>query len=102
MPWHKYQWRLYVSYQKLNQVTHPFTFPIPVWDEKVQYIETQVKYFIAVDMDSGYLQVFAEEESHKILSFFTPDGKVRCRLMTMRALNSSPIFVAMMMKLQME
>ena len=66
-----------MSYKKLNQVTHPFTFPIPLWDDKVYYIETQVKYFIAVDMDSGYWQVVAEEESCERLEFFTPDGKWR-------------------------
>ena len=28
VPWHKYQLGICVSYQKLNQVTRPFAFPI--------------------------------------------------------------------------
>ena len=59
VPWHKYQWRLCVSYQKMNQITHPFTFSVSRCDDAVQYIETEAKYFIAVDMDSGYWQVVA-------------------------------------------
>ena len=31
--WHYYKWRLCVSYQKLNQVTCLFAFPIPLWDD---------------------------------------------------------------------
>ena len=38
VPWHKYQLRLCVSYQKPNQVTHPFTFPIPRCDGSVKDI----------------------------------------------------------------
>ena len=40
VPWHEYKWRLYVSYQKPNHVTHPFTFPIPHCDDTVQDIDT--------------------------------------------------------------
>ena len=63
LPCHEYQWRLCVSYQKLNQVTHPFTFPIPCCDYAVQYIYTESKYLIFVDMDIRYWRVVAEEEA---------------------------------------
>ena len=55
--WYEYQWRLCVSYQKLNQVTRPFTFPITLCYDKVQDIETEEKYSIEVDIDSVYWQV---------------------------------------------
>ena len=42
VPWHKYKFRLCVSYHKLNQVTLSFTLPIPRCDNEVQYIETEV------------------------------------------------------------
>ena len=58
---HKCQWRLCVSYPKPNQFTRPFTFPIPRCDGEVQDIDTEVKYFIAVYIYSGYWQVLAEE-----------------------------------------
>ena len=36
VPWHEYRWRLCVPYQKLNQVTLPFTFPIPFFGDAVK------------------------------------------------------------------
>ena len=62
MPWHEYQWRLFVSDQKLNHITQPFSLTKPLFYDEVQDIYTEVKYFIAVDMDIGYWQVLAEEE----------------------------------------
>ena len=73
VPWHEYQLRLCVSYQKLNQVTWPFTFPIPRCDDAVQDIDIEDKYFIAVDMDSGYWQVLAKEGARERLTFFALD-----------------------------
>ena len=102
VPWHEYQWRLCVSYRRLNQVTKPFVFPIPRCDDAVEDIDTEARYFIAVDMDSGYWQVVAEKEARERLTFFTQDEKNRWKVMPMGALNSAPTFVAMMMKLQEE
>ena len=61
VPCHKCQWRLCVSYQKLNQFTWPLTFPLPFCDDLVHGIDTEAKYFIAVYIYSGYWQVLAEE-----------------------------------------
>ena len=102
VPWHKYKFRLCVSYHKLNQVTCPFASPIHFCDDAVQYIDTEAEYFILVDMDSGYWQVVSEEESRERLAFFTPDGKRRWKVMPMWSLNAAPIFVAMMINLKME
>ena len=62
VPWKEYQWRLCVSDQKLNHITQPFFLTTPLFYDEVQDIYTEVKYFIAVDMDIGYWQVLAEEE----------------------------------------
>ena len=59
-PYNKYQWRLCLSYIKMNQVTRPFAFPIPRCDDAVQDIDTEAMYFISVYMESGYWQVVAE------------------------------------------
>jgi hypothetical protein len=66
----------------------------------VEGIGTNARFFIAVDMDSGYWQVFAELEARSRLAFFTPTGKKRWKVMPMGALNSAATFVAMMTKLQ--
>ena len=46
--------------KKINQVTLTFSSPITRCDDVVQGIETEVNYFIGVDMDSGNWQVVAE------------------------------------------
>ena len=63
MPWNEYQWKLYVSYQKLNQVTRLFDLSIPRCDDAVKNIDIKSKYFIAVDIDSGYWKVVEEEKA---------------------------------------
>ena len=63
VPWHEYQLRLCMSYQKLNQVTLQFSFPIPRCNYVVQEINKGEKYFISVELDSGYWKLVAEEET---------------------------------------
>ena len=98
--WHKYQWRLCLCYQKLNQVTRAFTSPIPLCGDTVQDIYTEAKYVISVYMDSDYGKVVSEEEVCKILAFFAPDGKRRWKVMTMGYLNAGPTFLEMMIQLK--
>ena len=50
-------------------------------------------------MDSEYWKIVVEEEAHKIMVFFSPDGKRKWKVMLMGSLNSAPTFVSMMMKL---
>ena len=52
--YHKYQWRLCVSYKNLNQITCPFAFSIPYCDDAVQDIHTEAMFLIAMYIDSGY------------------------------------------------
>ena len=63
VPCHEYKWQLCVFYYRLNQVTRPFTFPIPWCDDVVEDIDPDAWYFITMDMDSGYWQVVAELEA---------------------------------------
>ena len=91
-----------MSYQKLNQVTLPFTFHITHCDDSLQDIDTETNYFIAVDMDSGYWKVLEEYVALKRLALFIPDGNWWCRVMPMGDLNVASTFVVMMMKLKME
>ena len=47
----------------MNPVTCAFAFPIRRCDDTVQDIDTEAKYFIALDMDSGYCKLVEEEEA---------------------------------------
>ena len=100
--WHEYEWRLCVSYRKLNQVTRPFTFPIPRCDDAVSDLPADAKFKILTDLMAGYWQVLLELASRGKLAFFTPTGKVRWKVMPMGFLNSHAIFVAMMTVIQKE
>ena len=100
VPWHQYVWRLCVSYRRLNQVTRPFTFPIRRCDDAVSDVGPRARYWISVDLDSGFWQILVEPASRPKLAFFTPIGKKRWTVMPMGALNSSSIFVAMTTELQ--
>ena len=91
-----------MSYQNLNQVTCPLTFPIPHCDDTVQDIDTEAKYFIAVDMKSGYWEVVAKDKARGRLAFFVLDVKRLCKVIHMGALNAAPTFVATKMNIQME
>ena len=90
-----------MSYQKLGQVICLFTFPIPLCDDAVQDIDKEANNFIAVDMNSGYWQIVAEEETHEILAFVALNGNKRRKVMPLGFLIAAPIFVAMMIKLKM-
>ena len=65
--WHKYHWRMCVSYQKQNQVTRTFAFTIPCCNDAVQDINTEAILLIAVDMGIGYWGVVAEYEERERL-----------------------------------
>ena len=61
--WTKYQLILCMSCRKFNKVTHPFALHIPFFDDAVKDIDTEAKYFISVDMDSGCCKLVTEEEA---------------------------------------
>ena len=94
--WKDFQWRLCVSYRKLNAITKPFQYPIPRCDDAVEEIDTQARYFISIDLDSGYWQVRASKNARERLAFFTPDGKKTFCRMPMGAVNAMSVFCSMM------
>ena len=62
-----------MSYQKLNQATRQFTLPIPLYDDTVQDIYSEARYFIDMDMNSGYWKLVMKEEAYERLELFTLD-----------------------------
>lgn len=69
---------------------------MPRCDDAVEDIDTEARFFIAIDLDSGYWQILAEKEARTRLAFFTPEGKKRWKDIPMGALNSTATFVTMM------
>ena len=52
-----------MSYPKINQAILLFILPVPLCYDVVQDIDTEAKYFIAVDVYSEYWQVVTEEKT---------------------------------------
>ena len=68
----------------------------------MQEIDTEAKYFISLDMGSGYWKVIAKDEAQERLQFFNLYRKQRWKVMTMGALKTAPTFVEIMVDLQKE
>ena len=97
--WNDYVWRLCVSYRKLNAITRPFRYPIRCCDDAILEIG-DAKFFIKMDLDSGYWQISVHKNSKHKLAFFGADQKLTFAMMPMGALNAAPVFAAMMEVLQ--
>ena len=90
-----------VSYRKLNSITRPYRFPIRRCDDAILSIGT-TKYFIKMDLETGYWQIPVHEKSKAKLAFFGVDEKLTFAAMPMGALNAAPVFAAMMEVLQQQ
>jgi hypothetical protein len=99
IPWDEYQWRLCVSYRRVNQVTRPFTFPIRRCDEAVDDIGP-CKYYIMMDLDSGYWQVMLASLARDKTAFFSAFGKHHWTVMPMGLTNAMAFFVCMLQDFQ--
>src|SRR3954454_18919398 len=65
--------RLCIDYRKLNKVTKPDAFPLPRIDDMLESFG-QAKWFITLDLASGYWQVGMNPEDVEKTAFRTPYG----------------------------
>jgi hypothetical protein len=93
IPWHEYIWQLCVSYQRLNQVTCPYAYPMPPRDNAVDESPPGMMYFVSFDLATGYWQILATKATQHKLAFYTPHGLFTFKRMPMGALNAAPVFL---------
>ena len=62
--------RMVVDYRRLNQLTKPYNFPIPNFDDLIEKVYG-ARYFATLDLASGYLQMPMEEGSRDKTAFIT-------------------------------
>jgi hypothetical protein len=94
IPWFKYIWQLCVSYRHLNQVTCPYTYPMPRCDDELDGIPPGMIFFVSFDLATGYWQIVAAKATQHKLAFYTPEGLFTFKGMPMGALNAAPVFVS--------
>ena len=70
-------WRIYVSYQKLNEITKPFEFTILRCDDAIRSVGTSSDncFITSLDDRQGYHQVQACKIYKEKLAFFDPNRK---------------------------
>ena len=66
-------WRPCVDYRKLNSVSVPDRFPLPVLGDLLRSLG-QNKVFTTLDLISGFWQIPLDEESRPLTAFSTPTG----------------------------
>ena len=84
-------WRMCVSYRKLNAVTRPVKYPIRRCDDAILQIG-EARFFIKMDLDSGYWQIPVHKDSKPKLAFFGAGEKLTFAVMPMGALNDEILY----------
>ena len=83
-------YRVVVNFRRVNSVTIPDHYPLPVLSDILQSIGKDNTVFSTLDLKSVFWQIFLEENSRKVTAFSTPKGHyeyVRCPM----GLRNSPL-----------
>lgn len=87
--------RMCVDYRALNRLTIKDKYPLPRVDDQLDRLRGQ-KYFISLDLFSGYYQVPVEEKSREKTAFVTPDGHYQFKRMPFGLCNAPSVFQRLM------
>ena len=83
--------RLYVNYRKLNSVTVPDPFPMPLAEELIDRLGI-AKIVTILDLAKGYYQVPVHKESVEKTAFVTPMGKYHFMVMPFGLAGAPAVF----------
>ena len=87
--------RLCVDYRKLNLVTRKDSYPLPRMDECIEALGGN-KYFIALDLESGYWQIAMDEYSKDKTAFISSLGLFQFKVMSFGLCNAPATFQRLM------
>ncbi|CAG8466715.1 10092_t:CDS:1 [Racocetra fulgida] len=87
--------RFCVDYRKLNSITKKDTYLLPYIDEMLDNLE-KAKWFISLDLTSGYWQVEVKEENKEKTAFITKFSLYEFNIMLFRLCNAPSTFQRLM------
>lgn len=88
--------RMVVDYRKLNDNTVKIHFPLPSFDESLEYFHDSTL-FITLDLASGYLQIPLSPEASEKTAFITQDQTGQFQRV-MFGLTNAPFYFAKLMR----
>jgi dUTPase/Reverse transcriptase (RNA-dependent DNA polymerase) len=80
-----------IDYQRLNNVTTQYSYPLPCIDQIMDQVQG-CKYFLKFNMKSGYNQLRIKPRQEWLTAFIMPYGVYQCNVMTFGFMNAPPIF----------
>lgn len=90
--------RLCVDFRALNAKSVKDKYPLPLIEDQISNLSGN-KFFITLDLASGYYQIPMAAESRHLTAFVTPDGHYEFKRMPFGLANAPAVFQKMMNKL---
>lgn len=87
--------RMCIDFRALNRITKKDKYPLPLIDDQIDRLGGY-KYFITLDLASGYYQVPINKDSIEKTGFVTPDGHYEFLRMPFGLTNAPSVFQRLM------
>ena len=85
--------RIVADFNKLNQAIERQTSPTESSSHFLRHIDPSSKYFVSLDLTSGYHQVRVDPESQNLLCITTPMGSYHYTVLVQGITSASDIFI---------
>lgn len=90
--------RMCIDYRRLNAKIKKVQYPVPIMEEALDKLAGN-KYFIKLDLASGYYQILIEPKSRHITAFVTNSGQYEFKYMPFGLATAPAVFAKMMDRL---